>query len=581
VLDEVFGADQFVAQIAFTKTTGLKTSKSLPSRIDYLLWYAKDKDRHVSYPLFDPQDPLESSYDRIELADGTRRSLSAAEASGATPLPVDGRLYMTDQLTAMGPGSYYEVELEGRTFRPSTGYWRMQKQTLLDLYDRGRVIIQGNSLRYVRYFDDFPYRDITNLWTGYSGARDKRYVVQTADGVIERCILLTTQPGDLVVDPTCGSGTAAIASEKFGRRWIVIDTSRVALAIARERLLTAVYPYFSLLDEQRGVDAGFSYETGERIRPSSVAEGGEPEAITFFDKPLKDPKKRRVSGPFTVESLSRYAINPLDADVSAPVPDDHAASHVESLLDALRVQGIPRPGGLPLKINSLSDLAVAGPLQAEGVVDLGTRSARFAVSLGPQFGAITMSQVSDALRVAIGFDLVVFAGFAVSADAQDRLGTGKIGGTDVALLLANPDLLVSDLLKNTATSQTFRLYASPDASINLAEDGYHVEVLGLDSFDAATGETTSFGKSGIQAWFLDDDYDGTVFRVAQAFFPVTDAWKKLEQALRTTVDADLLSQLHGWVSLPFNSGEHGQVAVRVVANDGNAAELLMDLPGST
>ena len=300
--------------------------------------------------------------------------------------------------------------------------------------------------------------------------------------------------------------------------------------------------------------------------------------MTIYDRPVIDKKKTRVSGPFTVEALSRYSVNPLDPDVSAPVTNGHTTTHVETLIDALKVQGIPRPGGEPLPIDSLSALAAAEPLQAEGVVERDGKKARFAVSLGPQFGAITMSQVSDALRAAIGFDLVVFAGFAVSADAQDKLGGGKIGGTNVALLLANPDLLVGDLLKNTSSSQTFRLYASPDAQVTGAEDGYRVEVLGLDSFDAATGATTSFGKSGIQAWFLDDDYDGTVFRVAQAFFPVTDAWDKLERALRSTVDAALLTELHGWTSLPFDAGDNRKVAVRVVANDGNAAELILDLP---
>ena len=137
---------------------------------------------------------------------------------------------------------------------------------------------------------------------------------------------------------------------------------------------------------------------------------------------------------------------------------EHTAGHVEVLLEALRARGIPLPKSKPAKIESLTELVAAGPLQAEGIVDLGKRRAKFAVSLGPQFGAITMAQVGDALRAAIGFDLVVFAGFAVSADAQEKLGSGKIGATDVALLLANPDLLVGDLLKNTKASQTFRLY---------------------------------------------------------------------------------------------------------------------------
>ena len=175
---------------------------------------------------------------------------------------------------------------------------------------------------------------------------------------------------------------------------------------------------------------------------------------------------------------------------------------------------------------------------------------------------------------------MVFAGFAVDAEAQDRLASGKVGTTDVALLLANPDLLVGDLLRNTSASQTFRLYASPDIRIEPASDGMRVHVEGLDSFDAATGEITHYGRTRIQAWFLDDDYDGTVFQVSQAFFPVTDGWEKVRQALRGTVDADLITELHGWTSLPFEPGEQGRVAVRVVTNDGNAAEIIRGLPST-
>ena len=174
--------------------------------------------------------------------------------------------------------------------------------------------------------------------------------------------------------------------------------------------------------------------------------------------------------------------------------------------------------------------------------------------------------------------MVVFAGFAVSAEAQELLAQGRIGSTDVALLMANPDLLVGDLLKNTTGSQTFRLYVAPDVHIERDEDAFRVAVEGVDSFDAATGAVVSFGRSGIQAWFLDDDFDGTVFRVSQAFFPVTDAWSKLQKALKGTVDAALLEEMHGWTSLPFSGGEHGKVAVRVIADDGNESEVMLGLP---
>ena len=181
-----------------------------------------------------------------------------------------------------------------------------------------------------------------------------------------------------------------------------------------------------------------------------------------------------------------------------------------------------RSGAKPAKIENMVPLSGAGALQAEGVLDRDGKKVRFAVSLGPRFGAITMAQVSDALQDAIGFGLVVFAGFAVTSDAQAQLATGKVGGVDVALLLANPDLLAGDLLKNTSASQTFRLYASPDVRIERDDGGWRTSVEGVDSFDASTGEVTSYGRSGIQAWFLDDAYDGKVFRVSQAFFPVTN-----------------------------------------------------------
>jgi adenine-specific DNA-methyltransferase len=464
--------------------------------------------------------------------------------------------------------------------------WKTNEEGMSRLIAANRVEVAGSTPRYVRYLDDFPAFALTEVWSDVGGAPDKRYVVQTNQKVIARCMMLTTDPGDLVLDPTCGSGTTALVAEEYGRRWVTIDTSRVALAIARERLLTATFDMYALVDNIRGIDGGLRYRTVGRVTLRSVAHSEQPEQVALVDQPLAVKGKVRVSGPFTVEALSRYAVNPTDEAVSEPEKvEANVSDHVEVLLDALRTQGIPRPGSAPATIDSLVPLAAAGSLQAEGVASLGGRKSRFAVALGPKFGAITMAQVGDALREAIGFELVVFAGFAVSADAQEKLATGKVGGVPVSLLLANPDLLVGDLLKNTKASQTFRLYSAPDISVSPRKDEYGqtqftVNVEGVDSFDAATGEVVSYGKAGIQAWFLDDDYDGTVFRVSQAFFPVTDAWKKLEKALRGTVDADLVAELGGWTSLPFEAGEHHRIAVRVIAQDGNASEIVRDLGGA-
>lgn len=590
LLDEVFGADNFVSQITFATTSGAGAPaelKNIPAVSNYLVWYARDVSQMKYRQLYLPKATGRSTaevYTSIELIDGTRRRMTADERSGRTPLPEGSRVFSLDNLVSMGASetSSFEVEFEGRSYRPGRGHWKTGAAGMERLRAARRIQAATNSLRYVRYLDDFNARPLVNTWddtgTG-SFTDDKKYVVQTNTKVIERCLLMTTDAGDLVLDPTCGSGTTAFVAEKLGRRWITVDTSRVAIAIARERLLTARFDYYKLRDSQRGVDGGLEYRTLNRVTLRSIARGEEPEKVTLWDDPVVVPKTVRVSGPFTVEALSRYAVNPVDPPPSLPeqIEQDGTADHVAVLLRALRSQGVPRPGAKPLRLEQLERLESAGAIQASALADFDGRKGRVGISLGPKFGAVTMAQVSDALREAIGYDLVVFAGFAVAADAQDRLGTGKVGGTDVALLLANPDLLVGDLLKNTTSSQTFRLYASPDVDVVHDDGAVRVVVNGVDAFDAATGEVTSYGKAGVQAWFLDEDYDGMVFRVSQAFFPVSDGWKKIQQTLRGTVDHELIEHLHGWESLPFEVGEHGRVAVRVIAQDGNAAELVRDV----
>jgi adenine-specific DNA-methyltransferase len=586
VLDEVFGAENFVSVISFVTTSGFAQARELARNGDYIIWYAKHKKQMKVRTIW--QKSLDrQGYNWVELPDGTRRSMTSKEQRGDTPLPEGSRIYSPSTTTSQGaPSRPQPFEFDGKTFSPpANSHWKASYPDGMNkLVEAGRIQATANSLRYVRYADDFGYKPLTNFWTdtGTGSFTDsKSYVVQTNTKIVERCLMMTSDPGDLVLDPTCGSGTTAVVSEQLGRRWITIDTSRVAMSIARERLLTAVFPFFQLRDSSRGVDSGFEYETVRRVTLGSIANGEAPESVVLLDRPVVEAGKVRVAGPFTVEALSRYAINPADDAPSAGPAVEDAFAHVETLLDALRTQGIPRPGAKPAKIENMVPLSGAGALQAEGVLDRDGKKVRFAVSLGPRFGAITMAQVSDALQDAIGFGLVVFAGFAVASDAQAQLATGKVGGVDVALLLANPDLLAGDLLKNTSSSQTFRLYASPDVRVERDDGGWRATVEGVDSFDASTGEVTSYGRSGIQAWFLDDAYDGKVFRVSQAFFPVTNGWEKLERALRGTIDAELVEELHSWTSLAFETPESGRIAVRVISDDGNASEVVLPVDATT
>jgi len=289
----------------------------------------------------------------------------------------------------------------------------------------------------------------------------------------------------------------------------------------------------------------------------------------------------RVSGPFTVEALSRYADNPFDDNVAETVAPDDAADHVTALLDALRKMGIPRRGAEPAEVVTLDPLPGTGVIHAEGTYrDASGEEAPFAVSLGPRHGPITVAQVDEALHEAPGYRLLVFAGFAATSEAQDYLAPGRRGRVDVALLEANADLLLGGLLKNTSASQTFRLFAAPEAKVHTNTGSeVAVEILGMDSFDAATGEVLSRNREEIAAWFLDHDYDGSVFHVNQAFFTRSDAWEALGKALRGTIDQEVVEAMHSFTSLPFEPGPASKAAVRVVDDAGQTSEAILDLKG--
>ena len=255
VMDEVFGDDNFVRLITFIKTTG-QTDNFLASVSDYILWFAKDRPKaKFRQPLKrkNLQGDGGSAYNNARSVGGFTRSLTGAEQAGAK-LPEGERVFRIDNLTSQSPGTRYNVRFQGRDFYPK-GYWKTQESSMGRLLHADRVQGAANNLYYVRYFDDYLAFPISDNWddTSIAGfASDKRYVVETSTKVVERCLLMVTDPGDLVLDPTCGSGTTATVAEQWGRRWITIDTSRVALALARARIMGARYPFYLLADSRDG-----------------------------------------------------------------------------------------------------------------------------------------------------------------------------------------------------------------------------------------------------------------------------------------------------------------------------------------
>ena len=242
LMDEILGEETFRSEIAVTKSTGLGTAYGVINRTDYILWYCRDKEHLKVRQLYlEHDDP---------------------EASGYSSKDDDGRLFMSDNLTKPGPGQQYPVNFIGRVFGSGKRWWGIPPASMTRVHKAGRLAAGANALRFRRYYADYPYKSLTNLWDRIPGAPDPTYVVQTHPRIVERCILMTTDPGDLVLDPTCGSGTTAVVAEQWGRRWITIDTSRVALALARARVMGARYPYYVLADSPQGLRK--EAEAGER-----------------------------------------------------------------------------------------------------------------------------------------------------------------------------------------------------------------------------------------------------------------------------------------------------------------------------
>ncbi|WP_068324895.1 site-specific DNA-methyltransferase [Janibacter terrae] len=497
LMDEVFGPENFVSEVTFKKTGG-QSSRTLANVADYILWFAKDG-RAVKYrELFETKRPGQegaTQYTWIEDGD-KRRSLRAGEEPSS-----NARLFQPYPLTSDGPASEPQpFEWREATYQPSRGsHWKVPVRGLGQVAIADRLIAQGKTLRFVNYLDDYPVTPRTNIWTDTQTSgfgADRVYVVQTLPRVVERCMLMCTDPGELVLDPTCGSGTTAFVAEQWGRRWITIDTSRVALALARQRLMGAKYPMYLLADSDNGkfkeaevsqqprvggastndIRHGFVYERVQHITLKSIAnnpdivEGMTRDEIdaaikkhaefeTLYDRPYQDKRAVRVAGPFTVESLSphrslAFAGGPDTDHESAterageeqPDAPQFEASILENLVKAGIQNGLR---GERIELESLEPYAgqyiqaVARQKVADG--DGGGEAGsplRVGIALGPQYGTVSQRFAASAVKEAVAaqdIDLVCVLGFAFDAQAADvteadgvTVETSRTGFAEVA-----------------------------------------------------------------------------------------------------------------------------------------------------
>jgi len=690
LMDETFGSENLCAVIPFQKTALVSSPEArtnvIGSLCDYILWYAKAIEDTKYRQLYLEKGVgvgAGAGYRGVLMPDGATRAITDAEAADPSCLPLDSRVYQATSLQSAGYSDKLSLpyQHQGTKFEPqANAHWKTHLDGLRRLGAAHRVAVSGRTLRYVRFVQDFPVSALGNLWSDLMGAQDLQYVVQTNTKVVERCLLMTTDPGDLVLDPTCGSGTTAYVAEQWGRRWITIDTSRVAIALARTRLMAAKFPYYLLADSPDGVGKeaeilgrvpletktdndlrkGFVYQRVPHVTLKSIANNEDIDAIhakwqekleplrkelntvlkhrwqewevpreadeswsapakklhaewwrlrrerqkeidasiaahadteLLYDKPYEDGKRIRVTGPFTVESMSPFrALAARDMTelsdnsdrVPSPAGQQDTTQFVRIILDNLRTAGVQnREKNERLKFDRLEPYAGTW-LHASGeYTDAQGKSRKVAVSIGPEHGTVGPELVKEAAKEAvqgIGFDVLVVCGFAFDPHVSEE--AKRYGKLTVLAARMNPDLSMGEeLLKKTGAANLFMVFGEPDLTpldpksgkLLPQKDGkYSVEVRGVDVYDPTTGEIRSNTTDDIACWFIDTNYNDESFFVRHAYFcGGQEPYDRLKRALRAEVNEAAWSALYATKSLPFERPKTGKVAVKVINHYGD------------
>ena len=681
VMDEVFGEQNFVNTIAFKKKSATYITETV---FDYIIWYARDRPSLKVRPFFEARaNPEgESKFNTIILEDG-----SFANVTKLTELEIDALLQRGGRwarvnypIVSQHPSDTRSADYAFRGLGKKCGVnkqWRFSLDKGLPRLTKANRLFDGGgeSLGGVAFWDDWNQVAQSNIWVDIHGEKYPTYIVQTAASAIQRCILMSTDPGDLVLDPTCGSGTTAYVAEQWGRRWITMDTSRVALALARTRLMSARYPWYLLADSRAGrtkeaaitqsvppetpvsndIRLGFVYDRVPRITLKSIANNSliddiwnkwqavlEPlradlNAVTgesweewqiprglpitaprgatdphakwweariarqreidasiaaraevefLYDKPYADNARVRVAGPFTVESLSPHRVLPASDDESliadcdaaegkrSPADADLAGQDFAGIvIDYLKSEGVKQQAkGDRISFDSIvpwpgSFIAATATFVEGGE---GGVERRAAILIGPEYGTVGRQDLVAAAREAVDnrFDLLIACAFNFDAHSSEL---DNLGSLTILKARINPDMHMSDELKNTGRGNMFVVFGEPD--IDVLDDGgkdIRIKINGVDVFDPNTGDVRSSDTKGIAAWFIDTDYDEESFFVRHAYFlGANDPYKSLKTALKAEIDEDAWATLYSDTSRPFERPAGGKIAVKVINHHGD------------
>jgi len=609
ICDEVFGIENFVSQITLKKG-GSATTDTLSNISDYIVWYARDK-RQIKYrQLFHEKEvgvgaSTGARYDQLESPDKKiRRALSKEEKENPSLIPNGWKPFKLSNPCSMHDNPKHREKpliVDGKKhFPPNDRQWSTSPERMERVIRAGRIISTGKNLAYIMYVDDFPAVPINNIWTDVLLRTSRIFAVQTPDGAIQRCILMSTDPGDIVVDITCGSGTTANVAEQWGRRWITCDTSRVALTLTKQRLMTTTFDYYYLSHPTEGIDSGFSYKSVPHITLKSIANNEPPSEETLFDQPLVDTKKKRVTGPFTVEAVPAPTVKSFEdiENEDTGISDDSVTRSGETLRQSewrqeLLKTGVRGKNGQYIKFSRIEPMSGTLHIQAEGETtwsDAGANSVaeqpahwkpqKVLICFGPEHAPLEQRTVENAWQEARAFkpDLLLFCAFQFDEEAAKDIDELPQSATGMQLLKVqmNADLLTDDLRKKRSSNESFWLIGQPDVEIREIKKGdnkgkYKVEVLGFDYYNPKSGNVESGGKNQIAMWMLDTNYDGRSLFPTQVFFPMAgkkEGWATLARNLKAEIDEEKIEAFRGTESLPFEPGNRKTVAVKIVDDRG-------------
>lgn len=564
IMKEIFGKDNFISIIPFKKT-GSATSKYLASVYDYLIWFAKNKKKmkyHQHYRKREINVDLFKTYTKIELENGTRRNLTPEERKTGK-FPKNSRLFTTISLASQ----HYSKErskpfiYKGKKYSPPENrQWSVSmEEGLKRLAEKNRLYETKNSLRFIYYLDDFPIIPLSNVWNDTMGESSQIYVVQTNTKVVQRCLLMTTDPGDIVFDPTCGSGTTAYLAEKWGRKWITCDTCRIAINLAKFRIMSSIFPYYKINENSDKFD--FIYKQYPHISVSTVAYNRKVKYELLYDEPLIDKSIMRVSSPFFLEKFA-----------SKSLENPKRQNFIKEIILYLKNVGITYPNGLKLRFKNVE--YINNPYIHAKAVITSKEEHKVAFSIGPEFYDVNLEQVEQSIETAQTkkFDWLFILGFGFEESAQLRLlSNNSYNKTlEYQMIMINPEIEIKDLNKETSDEQIFTAISKPEIEILKDDNKFQIILKSLKILNPLTCLFEEIHIDQIKAWLIDEDFNGEQFTTHQVIFPQeTSIIKKLISDLKKKTKKNKMKYLIGTKSMPFLKINGKKIAVKIIDLFGN------------